>query len=476
MKKTYITTSIAYINAEPHIGFLLELLSADVLARYHKLQGEEVFFTTGTDEHGSKIAQAAEAAGKEPQKYADEISKKFEKLGKDFGIEFDFFVRTTDPKHKKFAQERWKQLEKAGALEKRKYKGYYCVGCEAFKTEREIAGNKCLIHEKELEVIEEENWFFKLSDYQEKILEWLIQEKPVKPEGRLNEVINVVKELEDISFSRPKDKLSWGVPVPASPAKQGGPGDPEQTMYVWADALWNYLSVFELAGKDSKEYWPADLQIIGKDILKFHGAIWPGLLLACGYELPKKLLVHGFVNVDGKKMSKSLGNVITPKELLERYGREATRYLIFRQLSYYEDSNFTWEDFDAIYNGDLANGIGNLANRVIGLLKRFKAESVVPKKVEIESALADEDFGAELEKVRSLLGAADQWITEVEPWSWGKDEPVSKDQINNLIDQSNLFEIAVRLEPFMPETAQSIREQLKTLKAEPLFPRLVTPT
>ncbi|MEX0594837.1 MAG: methionine--tRNA ligase, partial [Patescibacteria group bacterium] len=321
MKKTYITTSIAYVNAPPHIGHLLELVSADILARYRKSLGEEVFFVTGTDEHGSKIAQAAEAAGQEPQKYADEISKKFAKLGKDFEIEFDYFIRTTDPKHKKYAQERWKQLEKAGALVKRKYKGHYCVGCEAFKTDREIADGKCLIHEKELEVIEEENWFFKLSDYKEKILEWLMSEKPVYPESRLNEIINVVKELEDISFSRPKEKLIWGVPVP---------GDSDQTMYVWADALWNYLSVFELAGKDSQEYWPADYQIIGKDILKFHGAIWPGLLLACGYELPKKLLVHGFVNVDGKKMSKSLGNVIAPKDLLDKYGAEATRYLIFR--------------------------------------------------------------------------------------------------------------------------------------------------
>ncbi len=465
MKKTYITTSIAYINAEPHIGFLLELLSADVLARYRKSLGEEVFFVTGTDEHGTKIAQAAEAANKEPQQYADEVSKKFEKLGKDFGIEFDYFIRTTDPKHKKFVQERWKQLEKTRALEKRKYKGYYCVGCEAFKTEREIAGGKCLIHEKELEVIEEENWFFKLSDYKEKILEWLRTEKPVQPESRLNEIINVVEELDDISFSRPKEKLSWGIPVP---------GDAAQTMYVWADALWNYLSVFDLAGKKTEDYWPADLQIIGKDILKFHGAIWPGLLLACGYELPKKLLVHGFINVDGKKMSKSLGNVVTPKELLNRYGKEATRYLLFRQLSYYEDSNFTWADFDAIYNGELANGIGNLSNRVIGLLKRFKAEPVQAKNIEIESALFREDFGAELENVRSLLGSADQWITEVEPWSWGKDEPVSKDQINNLVEQSNLFEIAARLEPFMPETAKAIRSQLKTLKPEPLFPRLDT--
>lgn len=463
MKNTYITTSIAYINAEPHIGFLLELLSADVLARYQKLQGKEVFFLTGTDEYGAKVEQAAKDAGKETQKYADELAKKFEKLGKDFNINFDYFIRTTSPEHKKFAQDKWKQLEKAGALEKRTYKGYYCVGCEAFKTEREIVEGKCSIHEKELEVTEEENWFFKLSNYKQQILEWLEKEKPVKPTGRLNEIINIIKELEDISFSRPKDKLSWGIPVP---------GDTSQTMYVWADALWNYLSVFEQTDKKKDDYWPADTQIIGKDILKFHAAIWPGLLLATGYELPKEILVHGFVNVDGKKMSKSIGNVIKPKELLDKYGVDATRYLIFRQLSFYEDSNFNWDDFDAIYNGELANGLGNLTNRAVNLLKKFKATDINTEKKIEDSKLNEADFAGEIQKVTSLITSADQWISEVKPWEWGKDGEVAKDQIKNLIVQSNLIEIAARLEPFMPDTAKEIRRQLKELDPKPLFPRL----
>ncbi|MEX2012709.1 MAG: class I tRNA ligase family protein, partial [Patescibacteria group bacterium] len=300
-------------------------------------------------------------------------------------------------------------------------------------------------------------------DYKEKILEWLMSEKPVYPESRLNEIINVVKELEDISFSRPKEKLIWGVPVP---------GDSDQTMYVWADALWNYLSVFELAGKDSQEYWPADYQIIGKDILKFHGAIWPGLLLACGYELPKKLLVHGFVNVDGKKMSKSLGNVIAPKDLLDKYGAEATRYLILRQLSFYDDSNFTWESFDAIYTGELANGLGNLVNRTINLLKKFKATEIKTQKTVNDSKLADADFAGELNKITELITSADQWISEVKPWEWGKSGEVAKDQINNLVEQSSLVEIAARLEPFMPKTAVAICNQLKTLEPKPLFMRI----
>jgi methionyl-tRNA synthetase len=463
VKKTYISTSIAYINAEPHIGFLLELLSADVLARYHKLQSEEVFFLTGTDEHGTKIAQAAENAGQEPQKYADETSKKFEKLGKDFGIEFDYFIRTTDPKHKKFVQERWKQLEKAGHLEKRQYQGLYCVGCEAFKNEREVIDGKCAIHEKELEKVTEENWFFKLSDFKEEILGWLEKDKPVKPESRLNEIINVVKELEDISFSRPKDKLSWGVPVP---------GDEGQTMYVWADALWNYLSALELAGKKVDDFWPADIQIIGKDILKFHAAIWPGLLLACGYPLPKQILVHGFINVDGKKMSKSLGNVVTPNQLLERYGAEATRYLLFRQLSYYEDSNFTWSDFDAIYNGELANGLGNLVNRSVNLLKNFRSNSIPTEHKDESSELDTADFAGDIRRANDLITGADQWISEVKPWEWTKDGGASKDRVDNFLEQVNLPKIATILEPFMPETAKEIRRQLKELDPKPLFPRL----
>ena len=463
MKNRYITTSIAYINAEPHIGFLLELLSADVLARYHKQQGEDVFFLTGTDEHGTKVAKAAEDAGKEPQKYADDLAKKFEKLGKDFNIDFDYFIRTTSPEHKKFVQEKWKELEKAGALEKKTYKGHYCIGCEAFKNEREIVDGKCSIHEKELEVVEEENYFFKLTKYKDQILEWLQKEKPVKPEGRLNEIVNVVKDLEDISFSRPKEKLSWGIPVP---------GDETQTMYVWADALWNYLSVFEQTDKNKEDFWPADTQIIGKDILKFHAAIWPGLLLATGNELPKEVLVHGFVNVDGKKMSKSLGNVVTPKELLDKYGVDATRYLIFRQLSFYEDSNFTWDDFDAIYNGELANGLGNLTNRVINLLKKFKSSGVeVDKNIE-DSKLADANFAGEIQKITELITAADQWISEVKPWEWG-DEP-SSDQVKNFIEQTNLSEVAARLKPFMPETSKEIVRQLKELDPRPLFPRLVS--
>lgn len=456
MKKTYITTSIAYVNAEPHIGFLYELLAADVLKRHFEAAGDEVFFLTGTDEHGIKVAQAAEAVKKQPQAYVDDISKKFESLGKDFNLGFSYFIRTTNPEHEKFVQEKWQQLEKAGVLKKKKYAGLYCSGCEAFKAENEIENGKCVIHEKELEKIEEENWFLQIKDKREKIKDWI--KKAVFPESKRQEVLNILDSgaYDEVSLSRSKARYSWGIPVP---------GDEDQIMYVWADALFNYLSALKINNKEN--LWPADVQIIGKDILKFHAIIWPALLLTCGYELPKKLLVHGFVNVNGKKLSKSTGNIITPTQLKERYGVEASRYLLCRQLSFYDDSNFTWEDFDRVYHGELANGLGNLVSRVVTLLKKFEAKiEQTPNTPTIEDPT---DFAGRLSKVNELVTAADGWITEVKPWTWEKPET---DQLQNLSEQSHLSEIAALLAPFTPETSRQICQQLSTLEPKALFPRI----
>lgn len=462
MKKTYITTSIAYVNAEPHIGFLYEILAADVLKRYRKSLGEDVFFVTGTDEHGIKVAQAAVAAGKKEQEYVDEASKKFENLGEEVDIDWDYFIRTTNSQHIQFVQKKWQQLEKAGLLKKNKYSGLYCQGCEAFKTEGETNNGKCVIHERVLEKIEEENWFLQIQDLKPKIQDWI--NEAVFPKSRRQEALNVLNSgaYDEISVSRSKERYGWGVPVP---------GDEGQIMYVWTDALFNYLSALEISGKQT--LWPADTQIIGKDILKFHAIIWPALLLACGYDLPQQLLVHGFINIDGKKMSKSLGNVVSPSQLLERYGAEATRYLMFRQLAFYEDSNFTWDDFDSIYNGELANGLGNLVNRSVNLLKTFKVKNVALDYRVEDSELADADFAGELRKVNELIAHADQWISEVKPWEWVKEGDVSKDRIDNFFEQVRLPEIAARLEPFMPQTAQEIRRQIRELEPKPLFPRLI---
>lgn len=450
----YITTSIAYINAEPHIGFLFELVAADVLARYHKLQGEDVFFLTGTDEHGTKVAQAAAAANLETQAFADQTAAKFEVLGKDFNINFDYFIRTTNPDHQQFVHDKWQQLQAAGVLEKRKYTGLYCSGCEAFKTEGEIADGKCVIHERELDQVEEENYFLIVGDAQkETIKTWI--ESAVFPATRRLEVINSLDSghFDAISVSRPKSKLSWGIVVP---------GDAEQVMYVWVDALFNYISALKITGQEN--LWPADIQVIGKDILKFHAIIWPALLLACGYQLPKKLLVHGFINVDGKKMSKSLGNVITPTALLERYGVDGTRYLLLRQLNFYDDSNFVWDEFDAIYNGELANGIGNLLARVVGLARKvgLTTNDQATKLVGPEF-----EFSTELNRANELIAEADKIITENQLWvELEKKKHILEEAINNLLI------ISYTLEPFMPTAAAEIRRQLTELDSKPLFPRI----
>jgi methionyl-tRNA synthetase len=455
-KPTYITTSIAYINAEPHIGFLYELLAADVLKRHHQSAGEEVFLVTGTDEHGVKIAQAIEASGKEPQVYADDVAGQFQALGQGFSVEFDYFIRTTNPDHQVFVQKKWQQLVAAGVLKKKTYSGLYCVGCEAFKTESEIQDGKCTIHERELEKIEEENWFL-VTDAatKEKIKTWI--NESVFPVTRRQEVINVLESgaYDEVSVSRSKEKLSWGVPVP---------NDETQTMYVWVDALFNYISA--LAINDKEALWPADVQIIGKDILKFHAIIWPALLLATGYELPIKLLVHGFITSDGKKMSKSLGNVITPVQLKDRYGVEATRYLLFRQLSFFDDSNFVWAEFDALYNGELANGIGNLLARLIGLAKKAGTNPFADLSSDPQVA-SEYDFSEPIKKANATIGEADAIVTKHKIWE-SPAEKIAHIQSAGLL----LLSASTQLAPYMPETAKEIRRQLNELDSTPLFPRL----
>jgi methionyl-tRNA synthetase len=474
-KPILITTSIAYVNAQPHVGHLLELLSADILKRFYRAKGEEVFFLTGTDEHGVKVAEAAKVASVSSQEFADQNSRKFAQLKADFSIDYDYFVRTTAPGHVEFVQECWQGLKDKNLLEKRTYKAKYCSGCEAFKTESELENGRCLIHHIVVSEVEEENYFFKLSQFQDQVLAWL-KAGSVYPAGPHQEITSFVEAgLTDISVSRPKSKVPWGIEVK---------DDPDQIIYVWFEALLNYLSGLKLAGKEINNYWPADVQIIGKDILRFHAAIWPAILIALDLPLPKKILVHGFINVDGKKMSKSLGNVVGPDQLLERYGSEATRYLLFRQLSFYDDSNFVWSDFDALYNGELANGLGNLVARTVSLLAKFQEKIDVRKllgqsqqeleanKQEIlqESGLETFDFASELEVINGLIKKADLWITENQPWTWGKEADETK--IKELIEASNLCRIAWCLSPFLPDTVKSLKNQLTTLESKPLFPRL----
>src|SRR3989344_53768 len=323
-KKFYITTSIAYVNAPPHIGFALESVQADVLARWHRQQGEEVFFVSGTDEHGAKIVRAAEAAGKAPQELVDANAQEFKNLKKTLNLSWDGFIRASDQKtHWPVAQELWRRLEASGDLYKKRYSGRYCVGHEAFITQKDLKDGRCDLHKKEPETIEEENWFFKLSNYTKEIESRIRNnELRIVPESRKNEILALLEEgLEDVSFSRPRKDLDWGVPVPE---------DDTQTMYVWADALSNYISGY--GGIKAWEEHPADVHCIGKDILRFHGAIWPAMLLSANLPLPKNIFVHGFITVDGEKMSKSVGNVIDPFELVKRYGTDAVRYYLLREI------------------------------------------------------------------------------------------------------------------------------------------------
>ena len=366
-KKFYIATSIAYTNALPHVGFALELVQADVLARYHRDLGDDTFFLTGTDEHGRKVAEAAEKLGKTPKDFTDELSDKFRGLTKALNVSNDDFIRTTDrTRHWPAVKDFWLELKEKGDIYKKKYQGLYCVGCEAFITKKDLKDGKCGIHQKEPEVVEEENYFFRLSKYSKEI-ERIIKTDKIRiiPPARGNEMLAFMRQgLEDVSFSRPSKDLSWGIPVP---------GDETQTIYVWADALINYFS-----GAPGR--WPADLHCVGKDIFKFHSLIWPGMLLSLGLPLPKAILVHGFITVAGQKMSKSLGNVVDPFELIEKYGADAARYFLLREIPPTEDGDFTIGKFEQRYNADLASGLGNLVARGITLSSKFQ----IPNKFQIQ--------------------------------------------------------------------------------------------
>jgi len=480
-KKFYITTSIAYTNALPHIGFALEIIQADVLARYHKGLGEDVFFLTGTDEHGIKTLRVAREAGRDPKAFADEVAEKFKDLTKILDISNDDFIRTTDEtRHKPAVEKLWKKLDEAGDIYKKKYKGYYCPGCEAFKTEREIVDGKCPIHLKPLELVEEENYFFKLSKYTDKIKK-LIEKGNLEiiPGTKKNETLSVLKQgLEDVSFSRTKDKY-WGFPVP---------NDPDQVMYVWADALPNYISGIGYQDPSNpsgqakfKRYWPADVHCIGKDIMKFHTIFWPAMLLSAGLELPKAVFIHGFININGQKMSKSLGNVINPFELVKKYGADAVRYYLLREIVPVEDGDFTYQKFEQRYNSDLAGGLGNLVARVLGIASKteFKASKPLAgqasKKIEKATKEAKKscsefiekfEFNNALASIWKLISFCDKYINEEKLWETRRPTVIG-----------DLFfaikEIAILLEPFLPQTSEKILTQVESKKSEILFPKLV---
>ena len=474
-KKFYITTTLPYVNAEPHIGFALEIIQADVIARYFRQQDYEVFFNTGVDEHGLKVFRKTKEEKLEPQAYCDICVKNYEKLEESLNLSYNSFIRTTDSHHIKAAQEFWRCCDKSGDIYKKTYKIKYCVGCELEKTESELVNGKCPLHPRqELETIEEENYFFRYSKYQNKLLE-LYQDSPqfVLPESRLNEIKEFTKRgLEDFSISRLKEKMPWGVPVP---------GDDKHVMYVWFDALINYISCLGWPDnlKKFNEFWPG-LQVAGKDNLRQQSSMWQSMLMSAGLPTSKQIFIHGFITSGGQKMSKSLGNIIDPFELVKKYGTDPVRYFLLREISPTEDGDFTYEKFEQRYNADLANGLGNLVARVTKLaaannirlklgLRRTRPGLGCSLKTEERCKIALDGFrfNEALIVIWELISFCDRYIEKEKPWQWSEKR---EEIISDLLFAVN--EIAKLLDSFLPETSEKIFKQLKTKKSKPLFPRL----
>ena len=475
MGNYYVTTSIPYVNGEPHLGHAMEFVMADVLARRARQVGNTVLYSTGTDEHGGKIAEKAAELKLKPQELSDKMSKKFLDLAKALNISNDRFIRTTDKAHEQRAQLIWKALEKD--IYKGKYTGWYCTGDEEFFTETTVKANKgvCPDHNRPYEKLEEDNYFFKLSNYTEAVQKAIESGSfLIVPETRRNEILSVLREgLDDISISRPKDKLAWGIPVPH---------DPHQVMYVWFEALMNYITVLGYPEhEDFKHFWPANVQVVGKGILRFHAAIWPAMLLALGLKLPQVLYVHGYVTVDDKKMSKSLGNSISPNEVIKKYGADAFRYYFLRHIPSYNDGDFSWEAFDTAYNNELANELGNAVQRTSAMVTKYQNGLIgdIPQAqhdvAQYEEALSQCRFDRALDEVWEQVRGLNAYIDQEKPWEIAKvgDEEHLREVL--AYQASSLLEIADMLEPFMPEAAMKIKavfsEGIVRPIADTLFPK-----
>ena len=472
MSKIYITTAIPYVNGAPHVGHAMDYLLADVCARYYRdYRDSETRFQAGTDEHGNKIFQKAKELNIPVKEYVDNNSKKFQDFIHLLGVEYTDFVRTTDEEHEKRVQEIWEKLKDHIYLAK--YEGWYCTGCERYVTEKEYEENHgiCPDHQKPYEKLEEENYYFRLSDFKEQIREAIESHKmTILPEFREKEILKLIEDSPDVSISRPKSQLTWGVPVP---------GDETQVMYVWMDALSNYITVLGYPEKDIDEFWPALAQFVGKDILRFHAILWPAILLALGLELPKNIISHGMVLSNGQKMSKSIGNVIDPLEVLDKHGTEAFRYYFLRHIDTFDDSDFTWEKFEDAYNNELANDLGNLVQRLATLCKKngFTEKDIetpiVDPVMTYEILMNEFKFKDAFDYAWSLIQGVNRQIDEDKPWNLAKTDPeklkvVLSSEVYNLLDATD------KLEPFLPETVRKIRQIFSgTIEPpkEPLFPK-----
>lgn len=470
---SYITTPIFYPNAKPHLGHAYTATLADILARHRRLAGDEVYFLTGVDENTEKVARAARAAGQETNTYLNISVSSFVDLfsEKKLNISYDQFIRTSDERvHWPGAQALWQKLVEAGDIYPASYDGLYCVGHEAFITEKDLVDGKCLDHNESPEHLKETNYFFRLSKYTREIQKRVENnELEIIPASRKNEILALLERgLEDVSFSRPADKVSVGIPVPS---------DPTQKMYVWCDALTNYVSALGYGRDDTlfKKFWPAEVHIIGKDILRFHAGIWPGMLLSAGLPLPKKILVHGFITSGGKKMSKTLGNVIDPDALIAEYGGEAVRYFLARHISPFEDGDITLETFKNAYNADLANGLGNLVARILQMSSQYFDAPIDlsdrRKSLPLSQWMEKFEINNALAALWSDIAILDNLIQEGKPFELVKtNKEKAKLQVAHLVKE--LSRIAENLKTFMPTTSAKIQEAIRqNKKPDTLFPR-----
>lgn len=455
MKKFYITTAIDYVNAKPHIGHAYEKVLADAIARWHRQKGEKVWFLTGVDENAQKNVIAAKERGIPTEKFVEKNSKSFIELCKRLNISNDDFIRTTEERHKKVVQTIFKKVYEKGEIYKGNYEGLYCEGCEAFVTEKDLVNEKCPEHNKKPILLSEEAYFFKLSKYRDKIEKFV--KNYIIPETRKKEILTRLKEegLKDLCVSR--TNLDWGIDSPINKNFK---------VYVWFDALINYITA-------SDGNWPADLHIVGKGINWFHSVIWPAILLSAGYELPKKLLVHSYLNVKGKKISKSLGNIIDPIKLIEKYGTDSVRYSLLR-CSVFEDSDYSEEILISRHNNELADKLGNLVSRVAALTEKYgieKTENKLLKKLklrEIEKDFEEYKIDKALNEIFAFIDICNEYVQEKKPWA-SRDKKVLYELVESI------REIAKLLFPFIPETSEKITKQFKTdkiKKGEILFKKI----
>ena len=468
--KFFITTPVYYVNDKPHIGHAYTTVAADVLARAHRGQGEDVFFLTGTDEHGLKIQHKAEEKREEPQKFVDEISAEFKNTWDNLAIKYDNFIRTTDPRHKAAVQKVLQFLYEKGAIYKGEYEGLYCVGCEQFKNENELVNDRCPDHDTVVEKIKEECYLLRMGDMQNELIEKIAKDEfQIRPAKYKKEILSFLRneKLKDISISR--KNVSWGIPLPF---------DPEHTTYVWFDAFLSYLTGLGWEG-NSKELpmlWPADIQLIGKDILRVHATIWPIMLMHFGIVFPKLLYVHGHILSGGRKMSKTIGNVIGIDEMIEKFGIDGTRYLLMSAGTFGEDVDVTMKRMIEKYNADLANGLGNLISRIV------KLSSITNYKLQITNQIQNPndkitihfrklELNQILDKIWGIVRKDDKFIEDNKPWELQKSDKNKFEEVMKKLN-SDLHLISELLIPFMPDTSEKIKKALKERKAEILFPRI----